>query len=152
MEVACSPSQVNPLPKPGLRQLIRVFCFSDHRIGKRRSFTIGCHALVHSFLGSHQPECAGATPPASFRQCLHIGRREDTWSPAEMCWCCSGQGTISMQRARSAMPSRQTGAVSTDEMKLPTKLQQMRSSVAEHRPHKAACTGSSPVASTSFAE
>lgn len=30
------------------------------------------------------------------------------------------------------------------------KFQKMRSSVAEHRPHKAARTGSSPVASTSF--
>ena len=51
-----------------------------------------------------------------------------------------------MQRARPGMPFRQPGAVSTDEMK----FQKMRSSVAEHRPHKAARTGSSPVASTSF--
>ena len=49
-----------------------------------------------------------------------------------------------MQRARPETPFRQPGAVSTDEMK----FQKMRSSVAEHRPHKAACTGSSPVAST----
>ena len=51
-----------------------------------------------------------------------------------------------MQRARPGMPFRQPGAVSTDEMK----FKKMRSSVAEHRPHKAARTGSSPVASTSF--
>jgi hypothetical protein len=51
-----------------------------------------------------------------------------------------------MQRARPAMPFGQPGAVSADEMK----FLQMRSSVAEHRPHKAGRTGSSPVASTSF--
>ena len=51
-----------------------------------------------------------------------------------------------MQRASPGMPFGSPGAVSTDEMK----FQKMRSSVAEHRPHKAARTGSSPVASTSF--
>ena len=51
-----------------------------------------------------------------------------------------------MQRARPEMSFGQPGAVSTDEMK----FQKMRSSVAEHRPHKAGRTGSSPVASTSF--
>ena len=51
-----------------------------------------------------------------------------------------------MQRARPGMPFGAPGAVSTDEMN----YQRMRSSAAEHRPHKAARTGSSPVASTSF--
>ena len=51
-----------------------------------------------------------------------------------------------MQRARPETPFRQPCAVSTDEMK----LLKMRSSVAEHRPHKAGRTGSNPVASTSF--
>ena len=41
-----------------------------------------------------------------------------------------------MQRARPETPFRQPCAVSTDEMK----LLKMRSSVAEHRPHKAGRT------------
>ena len=98
------------------------------------------------FLNSTSRNVQEASPPASFRQYLHIGRREDSRTPAEMCLCCSLTGVTSMQRARPGMPFRQPGAVSTDEMK----FKKMRSSVAEHRPHKAARTGSSPVASTSF--
>ena len=86
----------------------------------------------------------GAGLPAPFRQYLQIGRREEFWIPAEMCWCCSPK-----ERRRCSVPERpRPSAVSTDEMEVQRFW--MRSSAAEHRPHKAARTGSSPVASTSF--
>lgn len=37
---------------------------------------------------------AGAVAFAPFRQCLHIGRREVFWGPAEMCGCRSKKRVI----------------------------------------------------------
>lgn len=52
---------------------------------------------------------------ASFRQCLHIGRREVFWSPAEMCGCRSEKKWPSCS-VLDRVPKVSQGAVNADEM------------------------------------